>query len=70
MMSYSFWGLAGLRLGAGLYHHLQASTMAEMLAGNGACNRNCNGKERSCTRICRGAVTEPYRKAATERYRL
>ena len=21
--------------------------MAEMLAGNGACNRNCNGKERS-----------------------
>ena len=34
--------------GVGLYHHLQASTMTEMLAGNGACNGNCNGKERSC----------------------
>ena len=41
------------RLGAGLYHHLQASTltaatMTEMLAGSGACNRDCNGNERSC----------------------
>ena len=50
--------------GAGLYHHLQASTMTEMLAGNGACNRNCNGKERSCngfvnlSRSCNGAVSE------------
>ena len=28
--------------------------MTEMPAGNGACNRNCNGKERSCN----GAVSE------------
>ena len=28
--------------------------MAEMLAGNGASNRSCNGKERSCN----GSVAE------------
>ena len=51
----------GFKLGAGLYHHLQASTMTEMLAGNGACNGTVTERSGAVTdlsRSCNGAVSE------------
>ena len=57
------------KLGAGLYHHLQASTRTEMLAGNEACNRNCIGKEGSCNRfVAELQRTRIERLHATEHY--
>ena len=37
--------------------------MTEMLAGNGACNRNCNGNEQSCN----GFVAEMQRQGDSGR---